>query len=313
VRLGLLSTARINRALLATRGDSDAFEIVAVGSRDRARGEAYAREQGIPRAHGSYDELLADDEVDAVYVALPNALHHHWTMRALAAGKHVLCEKPYSRDPDDVEEAFYTAAQAGLVIMEGYMWRHSPQTAKLVELLPEIGELQAIRASFCARFTDTVNVRFEAELGGGALLDVGCYCVSGARLLAGAEPERVYGEALLRGGIDVGFSGVLRFPEGLVASITCSFRAPHQGLEAIGRDGTLLVGSPWHAPDGVVLLRGEEVRVPVVSPYLLQLENFAAAIRGEAEPLLGREDALGQARTLGALLRSAASGRPVEL
>jgi xylose dehydrogenase (NAD/NADP) len=313
VRLGLLSTASISSALLATRGDSDAYEIVAVASRERARAEAYAREWQIPRAHGSYDELLADPEIDAVYVALPNALHHHWTMRALAAGKHVLCEKPYSRNPEDVEQAFYTARQAGLVLMEGYMWRHGTQTAKLLELLPEIGELQAIRASFCNRFTTAADVRFEAELGGGSLLDVGCYCVSGARLLAGAEPVRVYGEAQMQGGVDFGFAGVLGFASGLVATITCSFRAPHQGLEAIGRDGTLYAPSPWHAPDGVLFLRGEEVRVPVVSPYLAELENFAAAVAGRAEPLLGRDDSLGQARVLDALLRSAASARPVEL
>src|SRR6185436_14486688 len=115
--------------------------------------EAYAQEWGIPRAHGSYEALLADPDVDAVYIALPNALHHEWTMRALAAGKHVLCEKPYSRRPEQVEEAFYAAEQAGLLLMEGYMWRHSPQTAKLVELLPEIGELQAIRATFAFRLT----------------------------------------------------------------------------------------------------------------------------------------------------------------
>jgi xylose dehydrogenase (NAD/NADP) len=307
VRLGLLSTARINGALLATRGDSDAYEIVAVSSRERARADAYAREWQIARTHGSYDELLADPEVDAVYVALPNALHHHWTMRALAAGKHVLCEKPYSRNPDDVEEAFYAARQAGLVLMEAYMWRHGPQTAKLVELLP------AIRATFCNRFTATADVRFEAELGGGSLLDVGCYCVSGARLLAGAEPARVYGEAQMQGGVDFGFAGVLGFASGVVATITCSFRASHQGLEAIGSDGTLYAPSPWHAPDGVLLLRGEEVRVPLVSPYLAELENFAAAVAGRAEPLLGLDDALGQARALDALLRSAASARPVEL
>jgi xylose dehydrogenase (NAD/NADP) len=313
VRLGLLSTARINRALLDVRGASDAFQIVAVGSRAGARGQAYAREWQIPRPHASYDELLADPEVDAVYIALPNALHHHWTMRALAAGKHVLCEKPYSRDPEDVEEAFDAARQAGLVLMEGYMWRHSPQTAKLVELLPELGELQAIRASFGFRLTDRANVRLEAGLGGGALLDVGCYCVSGARLLAGAEPERVYAEARMRAGIDVALTALLRFPDGVVAELACSFTAAHESLEAVGSEGTLLVPSPWHAQTGIVLLRGEEVRVPFVSPYLAELENFAAAVRGTAEPLLGRDDALGQARTLDALLRSAASGRPVEL
>jgi predicted dehydrogenase len=314
LRLALLSTAGINRELLAVRDETDAVEVVAVGSRDAARAQAYAAEHGIPRAHGSYEAVLADADVDAVYIALPNAFHHEWTLRALAAGKHVLCEKPYTRKPEQVEEAFYAAERAGLVLMEAFMWRHGEQAAKLVELLPELGALQAIRATFSFRLTDTVNVRLEPEIGGGALLDVGCYCVSGARLLAGAEPERVYGEARIgTSGVDETFAGTLRFPGGLVATFACGFTAPHQSLEAIGADGSLVVPAPWIHPTGELVLRGESLHVPVRSPYLAELENFAAAARGDAEPLLGRADALGQARTLDALLRSAQTGRAIRL
>jgi predicted dehydrogenase len=312
VRLGLLSTAWINGHLLEVRDETDAVEFVAVGSRDPARAQAYARAHAIPRAHDSYEALLADPDVEAVYVALPNALHHEWTLRALAAGKHVLCEKPYSRRPDEVEEAFHAAGRAGLVLIEAFMWRHGEQTAKLLELLPEIGALQAVRATFSFRLTDTVNVRLEPEIGGGSLLDVGCYCVSGARLLAGAEPERVYGESATgQTGVDLRFAGTLRFPGGLVATFACGFTSPHQSLEAIGEDGSIVVTSPWINPTGELVLRGEPLRVPVRNAYLAELENFAAAVRGEAEPLLGRADALGQARTLDALLRSAQTGRPV--
>jgi predicted dehydrogenase len=314
LRLGLLSTAGINRALLEAREDTDAVEIVAVGSRDAARAQAYAAEHGIPRAHDSYEALLADPDVEAVYVALPNALHHEWTLRALASGKHVLCEKPYTRRPEQVEEAFHAAERGGLVLMEAFMWRHGEQAAKLVELLPELGALQAIRATFSFRLTGTVNVRLEPEIGGGALLDVGCYCVSGARLLAGAEPERVYGESRLGPtGVDVQFAGTLRFPGGLVATFACGFTAPHQSLEAIGEEGSLVVPAPWIHPTGELVLRGESLHVAVRSPYALELENLAAAVRGEAEPLLGRADALGQARTLDALLRSAGTGRAISL
>jgi predicted dehydrogenase len=310
----MLSTAGINRALLEARDETDAFEIVAVGSRDAARAQAYAEANGIPRAHDSYEALLADPDVEAVYVALPNAFHHEWTLRALAAGKHVLCEKPYTRRPEQVEEAFHAAGRAGLVLMEAFMWRHGEQAAKLVELLPELGALQAIRATFSFRLTDTVNVRLEPEIGGGSLLDVGCYCVSGARLLAGSEPERVYGESRIGPtGVDVQFAGTLRFPGDLVATFACGFTAPHQSLEAIGEDGSVVVTSPWIHPTGELVLRGEPLRVPVRSAYALELENFAAAVRGEAEPLLGRADALGQARTLDALLRSAQTGRPIAL
>ena len=312
LRVGLLSTANINGKPLATRADARGYEIVAAGSRDRARAEAYAREWGIPRAHGSYEALLADPEVDAVYIALPNALHYEWTMRALAAGKHVLCEKPFSRRPAEVERAFDAADAAGLVLMEAYMWRHNPQTRRLVELLPELGGLQTIRATFCFVLTNRDDVRLDPALGGGSLLDVGCSCVSAERLLAGSDPERVFGESVTEGGVDTRFTGTLRFGE-TTAEFTCSFTSEHQGLEAIGAAGSIVVPDPWHARAGLLLRGGEEIRVEPVSSYLLELENLAAAVRGEEAPLLGRADALGQARTLDALLRSAEERRPVSL
>ncbi len=312
MKLGLLTTANINRALLGVR-EGASWEIAAVGSRDRGRAEAYAREHGIGRAHGSYGELLGDPELDAVYIALPNALHHEWTMRALAAGKHVLCEKPYTRRPEQVDEAFDVAEAAGLVLMEAFMWRHNEQTGLVRELLPRIGELQTIRATFSFRLTREVDVRLDLELGGGSLLDVGCYCVSAARLLAGREPDRVYGEAV-RGptGVDRRFTGTLRFGDALT-EFSCGFDADHRSLEAIGSEGTLVVPDPWFASDGLVLLNGEEHRVEPTSSYRLELDNLAAAIRGDAEPLLGRAESLGQARALDALLRSAETGAPVTI
>ena len=226
-RWGILSTANINRLVLEGARLADGVEVVAVASRDSARAEAYARENGIPRAHGSYDALLADDGVDAVYIPLPNSLHHEWTLRALAAGKHVLCEKPYTRHPAEVDEAFDLADRNGLVLSEAFMWRHNPQTARFVELLPEIGELQTIRATFAFRLRAETDVRLSAELDGGALMDVGCYCVSGARLLAG-EPERVHGEQVTGpSGVDVRFTGTLRFPRDVVAEFTCAFTYDH--------------------------------------------------------------------------------------
>src|SRR3954447_6419381 len=207
VRLGLLSTARINGAILGARSSNAPFEIVAAGSRDAARAQAYAHEHGIERAHGSYDELLSDDGVDAVYIALPNALHHEWTMRALAAGKHVLVEKPYTRFPEQVDEAWDEAARRGLVLEEAYMWRHSAQTRLLCELLPQVGEVRAVHATFTGLIAREDDVRWVRELGGGALLDVGCYCVSAARLVLGRAPDEVHGEARIgRGGVDEHFA-----------------------------------------------------------------------------------------------------------
>jgi len=313
VRFGLLTTANINRPLLTTRDAAVGYEIVAVGSRDLARAEAYAQGHGIERAHGSYDELLSDPGLDAVYIALPNALHHEWTMRALHAGKHVLCEKPFSRRPHEVEEAFATAEREGLVLMEGFMWRHNPQTTRLQELLPQIGELVAIRATFAFVNDREEDVRLVSELGGGALLDLGCYCISGSRLLAGREPDRVYAEMVRgRGGVDEVVTALLRFGD-LTAELSCSFRSEHQGLEAIGTEGSLYVPDPWHARAGVIVVDGREERVEPTSSYLLELENLSAAIRGEGEPLLGRADALGQARVLDAVFRSADTHRAIEL
>jgi len=303
-RWGILSTANINRHVLDGARLSDRVEVVAVASRDGMRAEAYAREHGIPRAHGSYDALLADDGVDAVYISLPNSLHHEWTLRALAAGKHVLCEKPYTRHAAEVDEAFDLAERNGLVLSEAFMWRHNPQTARFVELLPEIGELQTIRATFAFRLRAENDVRLSAGLDGGALMDVGCYCVSGARLLAG-EPERMHGEQVVGpSGVDVRFTGTLRFPHDVVAEFTSAFTFIHQGLEAIGSEGTLFAADPWHCKDGLILLNGREERVTPENSYKLELENVSAAIKDEAPLLLGREDASAQARTIEALYAS---------
>jgi predicted dehydrogenase len=313
IRFGLLTTANINRHVLATRSEDAPYRFVAVGSRDQARADAYAREWGIERGHGSYEDLLADDGVDAVYIALPNRLHHEWTMRALAAGKHVLCEKPYTRNPPEVEEAWSEAGRRGLLVMEAFMWRHNPQTSKLVELLPRIGELQEIHATFSFRLAEDVNVRLLGDLGGGSLLDVGCYCVSGARLLAGREPDRVYAEAVYgRGGVDESFAAVLRFGD-VLATLHSGFRSESKSLAAVGSEGKLSTFDPWRSSDPVVRLNGEEYAVERISSYRLQVENFVAAIRGEAEPLLGKEESLGQARTLDALLRSAETSEPMTL
>jgi D-xylose 1-dehydrogenase (NADP+, D-xylono-1,5-lactone-forming) len=315
MRLGLVSTAAINRALLAATPDG--VEIAAVASRDGARAQAYAHEHGIPRSHGSYEALLEDDGVDAVYISLPNSMHHEWTLKAIEAGKHVLVEKPYSRRAADVEEAWDAAARAGVVVMEAFMYRHQPQAAKARELVESgaIGRLRSVHAVFSFRLDDLENIRALPELEGGALMDLGCYCVSGSRLLGG-EPERVYGEqALGPTGVDMDFHGLLRFPGDVVGRFEASFSVPErQRLEAAGDEGTLVVEAPWRVDwRGRLLLNGEPVDVEQPDSYALELANFAAAVEGRVEPLLGREDALQQARVIEALYRSADSGEAVTL
>jgi predicted dehydrogenase len=319
VRVGILSTARINRLVLPAARESDRVEITAVASRDLPRAEAYAREHGIARAYGSYEELLADPELDAVSNPLPNSLHVEWSIRALEAGKHVLCEKPLSRRPEDVERAFDAAERAGLVLAEAFMYRHNPQAAKLRELVEggAIGDLRVVRAAFSFTITDEANVRLAAELDGGALMDVGCYCVSGTRLLAG-EPERVFGLGFEEAGVDTVFAAAMAFPGGVFGHFDCGFRLPlRDELEAIGTEGSVFLDDPWHCRRPVIELRRddgvEEIELEPVDSYRLELENFADAIRGDAEPLLGRDDALAQARAIDALYRSAESGEAVSL
>jgi D-xylose 1-dehydrogenase (NADP+, D-xylono-1,5-lactone-forming) len=322
LRLGVLSTARIADKLIDGARSAEGIELVAVGSRDRARAEAWAAERGIPRAHGSYEDLLADGEVDLIYNPLPNALHVPWSVRALEAGKHVLCEKPMARDPAQVDEAFDAAERAGRLLMEAFMWRFHPQTEAMVRLLGEgaIGRPRVLRASFGFDIVGRdENVRWSGPLEGGALMDVGCYCVSGMRLLCG-EPVRVSGEAVTGGdGVDARFAGVLRFADDVLGVFDCGMDVtPLHGIEVVGDAGILRSADPWHGGSpALTVQRAGEAPEPVttvaVDPYCRELEAFAAAVRDGAPAPLGREDALGQARTIAALYRSAAEGRAVAL
>ena len=312
VRWGILGPGSIAARFMRNAREAAHSEVVAVGSRTPERAAAFAATFGISRAHGSYEALLDDAAVDAVYIGLPNSLHHPWTMRALAAGKHVLCEKPYSRHPAEVAEAFDAADAAERVLMEAFMWRHTPQARRFVELLPEVGRLQAIRASFSFRIEDQADVRLTADLDGGSLMDVGCYSVSGARLVAGSEPLRVLGEQTLApSGVDMTFAGLLRFPDEVIATIASGFTSDDASLEAVGDASILVMRSPWQGKARALWLGDREIPVTPVDPYPLELENMSAAILGEAPPLLGRVDAMGQARAIAALYESAASGAAV--
>jgi len=316
VRWGLLSTARINEAILDGAAQSDRTHVVAVASRDSSRAEEYAREHGLERAYGSYEALLEDPDLDVVYVSLPNSLHVEWSIRALEAGKHVLCEKPMDRRVDAVERAFDTADRAGRLLMEAFMYRHHPQTRKAAELVRAgaIGELRQVRSLFSFTLADDADVRMLPELDGGALMDLGCYCISMQRLLAG-EPQLVFGRQRTSAtGVDAGFVALLEFGGGVFGEFHCAFDLPEgNGLEAIGSTGKLVVADPIRCRDPHVEVDGERIDVEDVDRYFLQVENFSAAVRGEAEPLLGRADALGQVRVIDALYRSAASGAAVSL
>jgi D-xylose 1-dehydrogenase (NADP+, D-xylono-1,5-lactone-forming) len=318
VRWGIVSTAHINRLVIPPAHASEKVDLIAVASREQARAESYARQWGIERAYGSYEALLEDPDVEAVYISLPNTLHCEWSIRAVEAGKHVLCEKPMSRHAAEVEQAFDAAERARRILTEAFMYRHNPQTARLTELVRDgaIGELRLVRSCFSYSLYDPENIRLRTDVEGGSLMDVGCYCVSGSRLLAG-EPELVYGQRRVgSSGTDWVFTGSMRFPNDVLAQFDCGTALPERDeLEAIGSEGSLFLDDPWHARRPVVELRRdgavERIELEPVDSYGLELENLSDAIRGEAEPLIGRADAVGNARALEALHASAERGEPV--
>jgi D-xylose 1-dehydrogenase (NADP+, D-xylono-1,5-lactone-forming) len=335
LRLGFLSTAAINTWILEAVRESDLVEVVAVASRSPERAEGYAREHAIPRAHGSYEAFLADPEIEAVYISLPNALHTAWSIKALEAGKHVLCEKPFSARAADVERAFGVAGREGLVLTEAFMYRHHPQSEIIRQLVAggAVGQVRTIRATLSADIAAIFgpeDVRFRADLDGGALLDMGTYCVSLSRLIAG-EPVRVYGEPELHpGGVDMSFYGMLRFPGEIVAVFTASLGLPlEQRLEVVGSKGTLFVPGPvfpqWagkpelrRAPANPVDRQAKGATDVIDVPeadvhYRLEMEDFAAAIRTGRPPLLDAAECIAQARVLEALATSSATGGPVDL
>jgi predicted dehydrogenase len=320
VTWGIVSTADINRLVIPGAHASPKVELLAVASRDETRAREYAKEWEIERAYGGYEALLADPDVEAVYISLPNTMHCPWSIRALEAGKHVLCEKPLSRDVAEVEAAFDAAERTGYLLSEAFMYRHNPQMRRLMQLIADgaIGELRLVRSAFSYALYDEENIRLRTDLDGGALMDVGCYCVSGSRLLAG-EPETAYAQAWFGPtGTDWVLTGSLRFPGDVLATFDCGTALVNRDeLEAVGSEGSIFLDDPWHGRKPVIELRrdGEVERIELEreDSYRLELENLSDAIRGEAPLLLGREDAVAQAHALAALHESAVSRKPVPL
>jgi D-xylose 1-dehydrogenase (NADP+, D-xylono-1,5-lactone-forming) len=321
VRWGVLSTANINAKVLRGAALSADATVVAVGSRDGDRSREFASQWGIGRAYGSYEEVLADPDVEAVYIPLPNSMHHEWTMRSLEAGKHVLCEKPYSRRAAEVSVAFDEAERRNLVLSEAFMFRYHPHIQALVQLVRsgQLGRLRLISGAFSGHTDNPNDVRLDAALDGGSLMDVGVYPLSASRLLAG-EPIAVTAQQVTGpSGVDVSFAATLQFDDDVLAHFDCAFHvADRSYLEVVGTEGRVEVSDPWHGahPALTVTMRGaESVRTEIepASPYQLELEEFGRAVRGEPNQLIGRADAEGQARAVEALYLAADSGASVTL
>ena len=314
LRWGILGTARINRRVIPAIGLARRSELVAVASRDRARAEAYARERSIPRAIDGYQALLDDSSIDAVYIPLPNTDHVPWTLAAIAAGKHVLCEKPLALDPHDVDRIAAAAAAARVVVEEGFMYRHEPLTARVVSLVNDgaIGTPRVVVSGFTFSLAADHNIRLNPALGGGSLWDVGCYPVTYAQLIAGNEPNTVSGMALWhQSGVDEEFTGLLRFG-GMTANIYAGFRAAHRTwLEVLGSHGGLTVPNPFR-PGPVETLElernGAIERIAVAgSPeiFVREIEDFEASVLDGAPPVVTLAESRRTAATLTKLYASA--------
>jgi predicted dehydrogenase len=322
LRWGLLSTARINRVLIPPLRVSARNELVAVASREKAKAEQYAAEWKIPRVHASYEALLADPEIDVIYNPLPNSLHAEWTIKALRAGKHVLCEKPLTAKVAETDAVIAAAEASGKIVAEAFMYRHHPQTLKVKELVDNgaLGELRLIRGSFTFTLSRDPDVRLRSDLDGGSIWDVGCYPVSYTRMIVGAEPEEVFGWQMTGAtGVDMLFIGQMRFPGGVFAQFDCSFRTPYRAqMEIVGSEATLTIPAPFKPglENEIYLTRGDETDQIVVEGqelYLGEVEDMADAVLLGKRPRISLADSRGNVATLVALLQSAKDGKPVRL
>jgi predicted dehydrogenase len=326
VRWGILGAANIAvEKVIPAMQRSATATVVAIASRDLAKADAAARRLGIARAYGSYEALLADPEIDAIYNPLPNHLHVPWSVRAADAGKHVLCEKPIALSAADAEALRAARDRTGVVIGEAFMVRTHPQWLAVQALLAagRIGELRLVAGHFSYSRRDPADIRSHVEWGGGALLDIGCYPTMLARWLFGAEPTAV--AAMLERdpelGIDRLTSALLRFPSGQ-ATFTCAGQlVPYQRMQLFGSRGRIEVEIPFNAPpdrrcrifvdDGSQLAAAaaETIELAAVDQYTTQADHFAAAIRGHGPPPADLDDAIANMSVLDALFRAADSGR----
>lgn len=326
LRWGVLGLANIaTRHVIPAMKKSQRSEVVAVASRDPEKARRFAASQGIPKAHGSYEELLDDPEIDAVYIPLPNHLHVPWSAMAAAAGKHVLCEKPIALNAAEVRELIAARDRYNVLIQEAFMVRTHPQWLGVRALLREgrIGELRAIQSSFAYFLDDPGNVRNMVDLGGGGLYDIGCYPVTTSRFLFEEEPRRalalVERDPTMR--VDRLVSAILDFPRGQSLFVCGTQLVPYQRTQILGTRGRIEIEIPFNAPsdrpcrifvdDGRDVFGGgvETIGYNTVNQYVLEVDAFASAILDRAAPPIPLEDSLANMHVLDALFRSADSGR----
>ena len=319
---GLLSTARINHSLIPDLRASKRNRLLAVASRSQESAETFAQKWKIPRAHGSYEGLLADPEIDVIYNPLPNHLHAEWTIKALEAGKHVLCEKPLALSLEEVDAIAAAVQKYGRVVAEAFMYRHHPVTLKALELVRNgsLGTLKLLRGSFTYMMKREGNIRADPAKGGGSIWDVGCYPISYMRTAFGAEPLEVFGWQLTGpSGIDDTFVGQLRFAGDVYGQFDCSFVIPpHVYMEFVGSDGTLIVPNPYKPGlnEKIFLVRDgktETLKVNGQELYLGEVEDLADAIILGKNPRISLQDSRANVAAILALLESAQTRQAVRI
>jgi len=320
LRWGVLGCAGIaKRAVIPGIRQSRTGVVAAIASRDENKAKETAKEFDIPAAYGSYEALLEDPNIDAVYIPLPNHLHKEWTIRAAEAGKHVLCEKPIALNAREAEEMVEACARAGVLLAEAFMYRHHPRYRQIKEIIKsgEIGEIRGIHGAFTFNNAgDANNVRYKKYMGGGSIYDVGCYPINAARFILEKEPEAATVQAFFspqHDHVDMMASGLVEFPGDVALTFDCGmWAAGRNTLEIVGTEGRIEVPSAYVSKQDAsshffVITNGgrREVEVPHVNQYSVQADDFAAAVFGEKEPLFKPQDAVLNMRVIDACLKSA--------
>lgn len=323
VRWGILGVAKINGRLIPALQQAGNAELRAIASRSLAKAEAAARPAGIPLAYGSYEELLRDPLIDAVYIPLPNHLHGTWAMQAADHGKHVLCEKPLAGDAAEAAQVVRHCRAKGVRLLDGFFWPHHPRTTLLRQKLDggAIGQVRRVTACFTFQLElDPANIRLHPQMAGGSLMDVGCYPIYFARWVFQAEPVRVFATATFQHDVDLAMDGVLEFPGGRTALFDCGFTLPYRThVEVVGTHGRISVPRMWLPdPTGTFHIIREDDQIetcatPPEDQTVHMVENFCAAILEERDPSPGPEQAVATLKVLDALRQSARTRQPVEV
>ncbi len=323
---GILGCAGIaERALIPAFQEARNARLFGIAARDKARAQQWAEKYAIQNAYPDYRSLLDDPAIEAVYVPLPNHLHAEWTIRAAQAGKHVLCEKPLALTEDEVRVMYRRANEAGILLMEAFMYRFHPQFERTMDMLRagEVGNIRSLRSAFTFFYAgEATNYRWDKAMGGGALYDVGCYPISAARTVFGAEPLSVFALSRVHAetGVDLATSLILEFPDDRQALLDCAFDIPFQSrLEVSGTKGRISLDrafSAKHFDVEIHIIREnglETIPIPATNQYTRMVEHFGDAIFGHCPLRYGETDALGNARTIDAVFQSVKTKLPATI